>query len=117
MLRALAAAAALAAAQALPGNNQGNQLKDEGDFVHRPLTWSGLEKPDAARALKDLSTKAKHQHGAVQPFVATSSEKLAGYDTYRVYLLFDDDIGQSMYAIYGDEYSALSIHTDDGAQP
>ena len=46
--------------------------------------------------------------------MASSSEGLVGYDTFRVYLLFDDDVGKSMYALYGDEYSELSIHTDDG---
>ena len=97
MMRAVAAMSLLATAcLALPGNQVQNQLKDEGDFVHRPLKWSGLERPDARVMLKDLSTKATHQHGAVQPFVATSSEKMAGYDTYRVYLLFDDSIGQSV---------------------
>jgi hypothetical protein len=74
-----------------------------------------LEHPDAPKRLDQLSTKATHQHGAVQPFVAAASERLSGYDTYRVYLLFDDDIGQSMYAIYGDEYSELSLHTDDNS--
>jgi hypothetical protein len=41
--------------------------------------------------------------------------RVLSYDTYRVYLLFDDKVGASMYAVYGDEYSALSIHTDDGS--
>ena len=100
---------------ALPTDKAASQLVDEGDYVHRPLHWNGLEHPDAPKRLDQLSTKATHQHGAVQPFVAAASERLSGYDTYRVYLLFDDDIGQSMYAIYGDEYSELSLHTDDNS--
>ena len=39
-----------------------------------------------------------HHHGAVQPFIAGAMESESGYDTYRVYLLFDDDVGMSMYA-------------------
>ena len=39
-----------------------------------------------------------HHHGAVQPFIAGSMESHAGYDTYRVYLLFDEKVGMSMYA-------------------
>ena len=100
---------------ALPTDKAASQLVDEGDYVHRPLHWNGLERPDAPKKLGKMSTNAKHQHGAVQPFVAAASERLSGYDTYRVYLLFDDDIGRSMYAIYGDEYSELSLHTDDNS--
>jgi len=100
---------------ALPTDKAASQLVDEGDYVHRPLHWNGLERPDAPKKLGKMSTNAKHQHGAVQPFVAAASERLSGYDTYRVYLLFDDAIGQSMYAFYGDEYSELSIHTDDSS--
>lgn len=105
----------LASAVALPTDKTSNQLKDEGDFVHRPVHWNGVELDTAPKQLKDLSTKAKHHHGAVQPFIAGSMESEPGYDTYRVYLLFDDKVGASMYAVYGDEYSALSIHTDDGS--
>ena len=106
---------------ALPTDKAASQLVDEGDYVHRPLHWNGLERPNAPKKLDQLSTRADglvaatHQHGVVQPFVAAASERFSGYDTYRVYLLFDDAIGQSMYAFYGDEYSALSLHTDDNS--
>jgi len=111
----LGAAACLAPAFALPGNAAGTQLDDEGDFVHRPAHWNGVELDTAPKKLSELSTKAQHHHGAVQPFIAGSMESQSGYDTYRVYLLFDDDVGMSMYAAYGDEYSALSLSTDDGS--
>ena len=76
----------------------GTQLDDEGDFVHRPAHWNGVELDTAPKKLSELSTKAQHHHGAVQPFIAGSMESQSGYDTYRVYLLFDDDVGMSMYA-------------------
>ena len=124
--------------------------------MHRPAHWNGVELDSAPKKLSELSTKAKHHHGAVQPFIAGSMESHAGYDTYRVYLLFDEKVGMSMYAsastspaarvaaeppplppsrraprppayaalsadqrtplptAYGDEYSALSLSTDDG---
>ena len=76
----------------------GTQLADEGEFVHRPAHWNGVELDTAPKKLSELSTKAQHHHGAVQPFIAGSRESQSGYDTYRVYLLFDDDVGMSMYA-------------------
>ena len=66
--------------------------------MHRPAHWNGVELDSAPKKLSELSTKAKHHHGAVQPFIAGSMESHAGYDTYRVYLLFDEKVGMSMYA-------------------
>jgi hypothetical protein len=59
------AAACLTGTLALPSSKSGNQITDKGDFVHRPVHWNGVEL-DGPKKLSDLSTKAKHHHGAVQ---------------------------------------------------
>lgn len=69
-----------------------------------------MELDTAPKKLSELSTKAQHHHGAVQPFIAGSMESQSGYDTYRVYLLFDDDVGMSMYAgASADPRTAVSL--------
>lgn len=118
MMRLASALCLVGAASAVAIERKGSQLIDEGDFVHRPAHWKGIEKPNSGKKdekkLDQYGTGATHHHGACQPYIASSSKGPVGYDTYRVYLIFDDDVGRNLYAVFGDEYSALSVHTDDG---
>lgn len=84
--------------------------------VWRPADWGGPFRGD-----KDIkeSTKVADSvfgHGVAQPHVLPcdlGDHKLEGFECFRVYLVLDTNIAETMYAVFGSVYSDFSLFTVD----
>jgi len=102
---ALAAAAALAARAGAEHT------------VWRPADWGGPFRKD-----KDITESTKvadsvFGHGIAQPHVLPcghlGEHKLEGFECYRVYLVLDTNIAETIYAVFGSVYSHFNLYTVD----
>jgi len=108
--RTLVACLFASAAQAMPSVDKG---------VWRPASWEGVLKQGNEQVSSVGSSIVGH--GLAQPYVlpcetATFEHGEKAYECYRLYLLLNKKICETMYAIYGNEYSGISIKTEDGSQ-
>ena len=106
--RTLVACLFASAAQAMPSVDKG---------VWRPASWEGVLKQGNEQVSSVGSSIVGH--GLAQPYVlpcetATFEHEEKAYECYRLYLLLNKKICETMYAIYGNEYSGISIKTEDG---
>ena len=107
--RTLAVSACLfvSAVQAMPSVDKG---------VWRPASWGTAMKEGEISTIKN----GVFGHGLAQPYVlpcetATFEHDEKTYECFRLYLLLNEKVCESVYALYGNQYSGISLKTEDGA--
>lgn len=82
--------------------------------VWRRKEWGGVFNSDEKKV--SSVSNAIVGHGLAQPYVLpceTDGKSHDGFECWRVYLVVDRAYVEAVYAIYGNEYSELSLSTED----